>query len=461
MICSHMLAADAGMAVLNDGGNAVDAAIATALTLSVVDPPNCTLAGYGGYMVVKKPGDPNAEVVCFNTAVPKRYSPDDVADTPRITGFVYGPRSVSVPGVPAGLLKAHEQFGSVEFKTLCTSAIGIAKDGFKVGKNLAKALEWAGTQIAATNPAWRDIFAPGGAPFRLGDRLVQADLSKTLEYYAQSPSSFYTGPIGQKLVNDVQASGGVLESSDMAAMRAVVLPADRCEFQGYELQGTVSEESGFGILKDTVNSLTVAASGLRPTPKEYISALQRAWASRSAEFTTPKSPIQHTNHFCVSDAQGMMVACTFTLGPLWFGSLSVLEGTGLVLNCGMNLIRQNRRSGDFVVINNLTPVIGHDAQNRWYAAGTPGGTRIPAVVLRLFLETAVVGRSLQDAIDLPRIAVRPDGTPELEAIFDIDEPYKTLGAEDFYGPASIIRRDTNGDIEIGQDPRFEVGVAVS
>ncbi|MFZ9347106.1 MAG: hypothetical protein ACO24A_08375, partial [Burkholderiaceae bacterium] len=83
----------------------------------------------------------------------------------------------------------------------------------------------------------------------------------------------------------------------------------------------------------------------------------------------------------------------------------------------------------------------------------------PAVVMRLLVETALSGQSLQQAMDLPRIAVRPDGTAEFEAVLDYPGAFETLGAEDFYGPASIVRRDRDGILEIGQDPRFDIGVA--
>jgi gamma-glutamyltranspeptidase / glutathione hydrolase len=459
VMCSHQLAAQAGEHVLRTGGNAVDAAVATALALAVVDPPNCTLTGYGGYMTVKKPQDAQANVVDFNTTVPEGYDSGRCSEAPKINGFLYGGVSVSVPGVPAGLLAAHQCFGSKEFSSLAEHAITVAEDGFRVGKNLARALAWAHTVLPHTNAAWQEIFAPKGSVLREGDPLVQRDLAQTLRQYVAAPSSFYTGDIGSRLAQDVLDAGGVITANDMAQMRATVAVAATCVAGGCEIHGPPVDFSGFGIFKRAFEELVARGDVANLTVKDYVSALQNAWSWRRSEIQLPASPTQHTTHFCVVDASGFMVACTFTLGPLWFGSLRVLEGTGLVLNCGLNLIRQHRRSGELMMVNNLTPIVARDAQNRLYAAGTPGGTRIPAVVLRLFLESALAGRSLQEAMELPRIAARPDGTPELEAVFDFSEHYEALGAEDFYGPASVVRKDAQGELEIGRDPRFETGVA--
>lgn len=459
VMCSQQLAAQAGEQVLRDGGNAIDAAIATAFALTVVDPPNCALTGYGGYMTVKKPNDAQAHVVDFNTTVPKGYDPVLSSQSARINGFLYGGVSVSVPGVPAGLVAAHQRFGSREFSSLAEPAIAAAEDGFPVGKNLARALAWGQTVLPHTNAAWREIFAPRGSVLQEGEVLVQPDLAQTLRRFVAKPSSFYTDEIGSQLAQDVRDCGGVITSEDMAQMRATVALAATCVAKECEIHGPPIDFSGFGVFKRALEALVEGGDVMNLGVKDYVCALQDAWAWRRSEIQIPASPTQHTTHFCVVDASGMMVACTFTLGPLWFGSLRVLEGTGLVLNCGLNLIRQNRRSGELMMVNNLTPIIARDAQNRFYAVGTPGGTRIPAVVLRLFLESALAGRPLQDVMELPRIAVRPDGTPELEAVFDFGEHYETLGAEDFYGPASIVRRNTDGELEIGRDPRFETGVA--
>lgn len=458
VICSHPLAAQAGQRVLQDGGNAVDAAVATALAITVVDPPNCTLTGYGGYMTVQKVHDDRAMVVDFNTTVPRHLSVDALTAAPRLQGFLCGAPSVSVPGVPAGLAAAHREFGTRSFSSLATSAIAFAEEGFEVGRNLHKALAWVAPHLAQTNAAWRAVFAPTGTVLLQGDRLVQSDLAKTLRAYADAPMEFYTGPIGQQLVQATQQEGGLLSMEDMKAMQALVIPADHAGVAGLEVQGPPAEHSGFGILKHALAQLADTTPATRDVAA-YVAALQQAWSWRAALVQMPSAPVQHTNHFCVVDGQGMMVACTFTLGPLWFGSLQMLQGTGLVLNCGLNLIRQRRSNGEYLAVNNLTPVIAQDAQQRRYVAGTPGGTRIPAVVMRLLVETALSGQSLQQAMDLPRIAVRPDGTPEFEAMLDYSGAFETLGAEDFYGPASIVRRDRDGTLEIGQDPRFDTGVA--
>jgi gamma-glutamyltranspeptidase len=458
VICSHPLAAEAGQHVLQNGGNAVDAAVATALAITVVDPPNCTLTGYGGYMIVQNAQDDHAMVVDFNTSVPRKFSVEALSDAPRLHGFLCGASSVSVPGVPAGLASAHREFGTQSLSSLATSAIAFAEEGFEVGRNLKTALAWAAPHLAQTNAAWRAVFAPKGTVLKQGDRLVQSDLAKTLRMYSDSPTEFYTGSIGQQLVQATQQEGGLISMEDMTDMKAVVIPADRCSVAGLDVQGPPAEYSGFGILKHALAQLADTTPASRDATT-YVTALQQAWTWRGALVQTPYAPVQHTNHFCVVDTRGMMVACTLTLGPLWFGSLQMLQGTGLVLNCGLNLIRQRRSTGEYVAVNNLTPVAARDAQQRRYVAGAPGGTRIPAVVMRLLVETALSGQSLQQAMDLPRIAVRPDGTPEFEALLAYSGTFEILGAEDFYGPASIVRRDGDGTLEIGQDPRFDMGVA--
>lgn len=459
-ICSQPLAAQAGAEVMRRGGNAVDAAVSVAATLCVVDPANCGFAGYGGYMIIQSPGEGEAWTVDFNTSVPEGFRADHLARASRCGVFANGPLSVAMPAVPRGLEQAHRRFGSRSFSELLAPAIDAAERGFAIDRNLAKAIRWATRRSAAPEPEWARIFCPGGTPLREDDVLVQQDLANTLRGYAGSPETIYAQAPFAHLWNHLAQRTHDSWWYDRLASTVSVKRAEAVESGDMLVYGPTPHESGFGIFKTALayyleeSAAPAGRTGSSLDLAAFIGGLRLAWRERAAEYAETEPVTRHTSHFCVLDPDGMLVSCTFTHGPLWFGSGVVVPGTGLLLNCGLNLARYSWRRNTWVAVNNMTPVVAIADRGARYAIGAPGGSRIPAIVLKTTIESVLGGLPISTSIARPRISISPDGALECERDAGIEGSTRELTAEDFYGPASAIHvDDEGGGIDVGMDPR--------
>jgi gamma-glutamyltranspeptidase len=190
-------------------------------------------------------------------------------------------------------------------------------------------------------------------------------------------------------------------------------------------------------------------------------SLRYAWKRKNSVFATPSASTQHTSHFCVTDVNGGMVSCTFTHGPLWFGSGMTTPGTGVVLNCAANLFRKEVGSGEWLSVTNLSPNIMNRIDGTQIAYGGPGGSRIPAIVLQIILEMAKGGGDLSKAVNKKRVSVSLNGELELEDV-GLAEQYhaRRIFEKEYFGPTSAILRKRDGQIVVGADDRFETGVAL-
>ncbi len=466
VVCSHPLAADAGRAALMRGGNAVDAAIATALMLSVVDPANCGLGGYGGAMLVHPSIGDEPELIDFNTRPPSAMDASFRTTAPRCAGFMHRGPSVAPFAVAPGLLMAHRLFGKSEWASLVVPAIAAARDGIPVGPNLAAAIAWLMTQPAHAEGRLAALFSLHDHALHEGDTLIQADLARTLQAFAEDPQELTSGNVVREVCQSVHEDGGIIEPSDMRLLSPRHSPAELEMISGLQVFGASRDATGFGVLADGLSWLndhaeaSVSADGTVTFDNpSRARALQWAWARRRAG--QQQSVAQHTTHFCVADATGMLVSCTFTHGPLWFGSGLVAGKTGLIMNCGMNLMRAESNGGEWRAVNNLSPVIAVRASDRMrLVAGSPGGSRIPAIVMQIVLDHGLGGMPLDEAIQRPRLAVRPDGRIEAEEGVCMDAEMLPLYPADFFGPASAISALADGRIQVAADHRFAHGIAL-
>jgi gamma-glutamyltranspeptidase/glutathione hydrolase len=233
----HALATAAGLDALRDGGNAADAAVATALALAVVYPEAGNLAG-GGFAVVRMAapagqasGDAfTARALDFRETAPaaaRRTMYLGADGRPRPDASRVGPLATGVPGSPAGLYELHHAFGRLPWTRVVAPAIALARDGFVVDEHLHQLL---GTppirQPLASFPATARIWLPGGQPLAAGTRLRQPELAATLEdYAARGPAALTTGRVAAAVAAASRANGGVLSEADLAAYRPVWRPA--------------------------------------------------------------------------------------------------------------------------------------------------------------------------------------------------------------------------------------------
>ena len=463
IVCSNQIAADAGAEILRQGGNAVDAAVTVALSLCVVDPANCGIGGYGGFMLIQEGPNQAPHVIDFNTRVPSEFTPDLLLSAEKNGHFISGAATVAAPVVLNGLLTAHQQFGSKPFEELLNDPIASAKNGFVIGKNLNMALRWAESHEQSFSESFKAIFAPQGHWLKLGQQLVQADLANTLEQIQTNLGGyFYSGEFARQTCHYIQEAGGWLQQAHFDVATAEVYHGHQVRYGDNAIYGPNPLTSGYGIVCDALDYLSSKAYGSLSNVSDYIErvaeALRHGWEKKKTAFTRADTIQQHTTHFCVTDMQGMTVSCTFTQGPLWFGSGMLSPGTGVILNCAANLFRQIADSEEWLCITNLSPNIMLQKNGTNIASGSPGGSRIPAIILQIILEMAQENGDLSTAINRLRVSVTPSGALELEDA-ELAEQYKSrrIYVEEYFGPSSAILRDCHGDIQIGMDHRFDTG----
>ena len=456
----NAIASQVGMEVLLAGGNAVDAAVATAFALAVVHPEAGNIGG-GGFLLVRANG--TAAVYDFREQAPAAASAtmflkDGQYDRAR---HHQGALSVGVPGTVAGLAQAWHDGGRLPWKDLLRPAIGLAREGFMVSDGLARALKGE-LERMKPYPASIAQFSRGGVPYEMGDVLKQEDLAKTLVRIAESGTAgFYDGETAALIEREMKARGGLITREDLKRYAVYRRPALRGTYRDYEvltapppssggtgllqslnvLEGYDLKAMGFGssrylhhvaetlrrafadrarYLGDPgfVKELPVARLISKPYAAELRRTIQEAKASVSspASFEWPAES-DDTTHFSVVDAEGGAVALTYTLED-GYGSRIVVPGAGFLLNNEMgdfnagpgltdetgligtepNLAAPGKR-----MLSNMTPTILVKDGRAALVVGAAGGRRIPGTVLQIVLDVVDFGMNVQEAIDAPRI----------------------------------------------------------
>ena len=495
----HPLAARAGVEMLNRGGNAVDAAVATAFAIGVLEPWMSGLGG-GGYMVVGRPapsaaglplsdaGPPAAPgdaatVIEFGMRAPLAahagmFELEDGYDTElfgwrRVRGQanIHGPRSVAVPGVPAGLTLALQRLGTMPLAAVLQPAIALARDGFPV--------DWTTTlQVALDAATLRQyesaasLFMPDGLPIIPANTprpqlLKQPDLARTLEALAaEGPEVFYRGAVARRIVDGVRRLGGILEEEDFARYQAQAAPALVSGALGYdvmlssgpsggatlaEIAGLIAGSSLGGLGHNTAPYLHLLIEATHAafddrlrllsdeggwdalTNEAHLSARRSALGGRAAapaggrgaaggpaadrggpaldRAATGADPTS-TTHLCAADASGTMVSLTQTLLSR-FGSRVLVPGAGVLLNNGMMWFNpepghRNSAAPGRRPLANMTPAVVGVKGRPVFAVGASGGRRIIDAVLQLILNHIEFRMDVQAAIDAPRMDASGD-----------------------------------------------------
>ncbi len=390
VVSSSDLAADAGASVLAKGGNAVDAAVATAFAMAVTSPSNGNIGG-GGFMVVRLPNG-TATTFDYREMAPGKSTPTmylNAAGEIDMSLTQQGYLAPGVPGTVRGLAAAHKKFGKLAWKDVVAPAVELASKGFKLSKSLANGLnsEILGTErgpgrMAAFPASVAAYGKPGGGEWKEGDTIVLGDLGKTLAAIGtDGPDAFYKGWIADRIAEDMAANGGIITKADLANYVAKERAPIKGTFYGYDIIGMPPPSSGGIALVEMLNMLealnlqketrqSVRAIHLvveaqrrayldrarflgdadfvqvpidmltsKAHAKELIATITPNKASSSAELgkdilSTGKMPADEsmeTTHFSVVDKDGMAVSNTFTLEG-GYGSHVVIKGTGMILN---------------------------------------------------------------------------------------------------------------------------------
>src|SRR5438132_638330 len=227
-------ASEAGLRILQAGGNAVDAAVAVGYALAVVD-PCCGNIGGGGFMLIHR-ADGRDTLVNFRETAPQAARPDmflDAAGNPVRDRSLNGYLAAGVPGTVMGLDRALTEYGRLGRAQVMAPAIALARDGFILGEADVAILDARAERLAADPASARIFLRPGGSRYRLGDRLVQPDLAATLGLIAeQGPDAFYRGPIAAAVAAASAAQGGVLTAKDFAAYTVTEGAPVNCAYRG-------------------------------------------------------------------------------------------------------------------------------------------------------------------------------------------------------------------------------------
>jgi gamma-glutamyltranspeptidase/glutathione hydrolase len=450
-----------GLQVLQGGGNAVDAAVATALALAVTHPQAGNLGG-GGFFVIRM-ADGRTAAIDFREKAPKAahadmyLKADGSVDQDKVQ---FGATAAGVPGAPAGLLLALKKYGSKSLKDVAAPAIRLAREGFAVDQFLAGSLAEA-KQDLGRFPSTRKVFFKDDAPLRQGDLLTQPDLAETLQRFADKGfDGFYRGRTAELMQAQMQRDGGFVTADDMAAYEAKERPALRGSYRGHEVLTMPPPSSGGVCMLQMLAMLEghdLKAMGYGSSASIHLLAevMRRAYADRSrwlgdpdfyavpqdgllaaayakarmADFdASKKGPVQpglpaggkeseDTTHFSVVDVAGNAVACTTTINST-FGACCVVDGAGFLLNNEMddfsakpgtpnqfglvggkaNAIAPGKR-----MLSSMTPtIVSKDGELR-LVLGAPGGGRIITAVLQTLLNVVDHGMGLEQAVRAPRI----------------------------------------------------------
>jgi len=394
VVSVHELASQAGVGIMQAGGNAVDAAVATGFALAVVHPAAGNLGG-GGFMLIRM-ADGKAHFVDYREKAPAAAKPDMYLDAQGnvIEGASeIGYKSIGVPGSVAGMVFAEKKYGKLTLQQVMAPAIKLAREGYAL--SWGEARDFQGDSDLAKFPESRRIFQRDGNYYQPGDIFRQPDLARTLERIAAKPDDFYHGAVAHELAAAIQKGGGIITAEDLAQYEVKEREPIRGTYRGYEILSAPPPSSGGTVLVEALNILEgydLAKLGDRSSQSIHLTteAFRRAFFDR-AEFmgdpdfskipvaqlidkkyaaawresidpahasvskglkrpavfheleqyaATHPEPVgmhegQHTTHFSVVDADGDAVAVTTTINA-WFGSQVTAEGLGFLLNDEMD-----------------------------------------------------------------------------------------------------------------------------
>jgi len=460
---AHPLAAAAGARILGNGGNAFDAAAATAAALNVVEPYMSGLAGQGMatcYIAAEK----RVRSLNFMSRIPRQFPLDRLTNREQI---LRGPIAVGAPGNLAGWCEMVSTYGTRKLPELFAPAIGIARDGFSLIEFNAEEIGGATSELrgqAKLYPEWSRTYLEGigGGRPTIGAVLKQPDLATTLEALAaEGPSLMYGGALGKKVIERLAELGGCLTMDDLLDTKAhwmdpvaasyrgrtIHVPPPPCEAFQYLLTLRILE--GFDLARlprngtdhiDTVLRAIRVAAGVRiavgvPTQQKLAELLSDGHVESlrarvrdgkpvdgpTEQWTAPASE-GHTTSFSIADKGGNMVCVTQSLGSV-FGSGVVVPGTGVCLNnflywADVNPKSPNRvKQGDAMPIC-VAPSIVTDGDRPVLALGTPGSYGILQTQPQAIVQYIDFGLPLQQAIEAPRARLTDGRAVLLESRVD-------------------------------------------
>ncbi|HJT16321.1 MAG TPA: gamma-glutamyltransferase [Thermoanaerobaculia bacterium] len=451
-----VIASNVGADIMRRGGNAVDAAVAVALTLAVTWPEAGNIGG-GGFMLIRK-ADGTEEGIDYRERAPLAATRNMYLDANGNVikdASLVGYRASGIPGTIAGLALAHKRHGKLPWADVVEPARKLAAEGFVVSEYVERSInnKRVVERMKLFPDTWR-IFQRNGNPLKAGDVFVQPELAATLARIQKDPADFYRGDTARMIVADQQAHGGTLTAEDLAKYEPTVRKPLHSTYRGYEIVTFPPPSSGGIALIEMLNMLEtydLGAMGWHSSQEVHtvVEVMRRAYADRAkylgdtdfvsvpvagltstsyarkrlhdiVERATPSTKLPYeypeTTHFSIIDGDGNVVSNTYTLNES-YGSAVTVPGAGFLMNDEMddftskpgvpntygliqseaNAIQPNKRP-----LSSMTPTIVLKDGKVAFATGSPGGGTIINTVLQVITNVIDFGMNIQQAVDAAR-----------------------------------------------------------
>ena len=480
VVSQNQIATEVGYQILEQGGNAVDAATAIGFALAVTLPRAGNLGG-GGFMLIYDSSTKKVSTIDYRSAAPKKAKSEMFLN--KNGGVIrYGYIVTAVPGTVAGLIKAHEEHGNLSLQEVIEPSIDLASKGFRVTYDLFQALNFGKVSLLEDTTSKTKFYDSGQNTLPTDSLLIQPDLAKTLRLIStKGKDGFYKGKTAELISQASKTNGGLITQKDLASYEAKERTAIRTSYRGYQVVTMPPTASGGLVLLQTLNILenfNLREQGHNSANAIHLlsESMKRGYADRTRyhgdpdyfpvpidqlinkEYSkeralsidlnsvTPSSEIfpgkiivvdesPDTTHFSVIDSEGNAVSNTYTLGSS-FGSGVTVPGGGFLLNNQMRNFSHsygkserislstspaNRLQPGKRMISTQTPTMVFDPQgNLFMILGSPGGGRIPNIVAQVISNVIDHDMGYAEAVMAPRINQRLGGKLELETGFSRD-----------------------------------------
>jgi gamma-glutamyltranspeptidase/glutathione hydrolase len=442
VVAAHPLASVAGLRILEQGGNAADAAVAAGFAVSVVRPSMNSIGGRNQILIRNADGEVFG--IDGTTQVPEGY---DISTAPRAS---YGYATVGVPGALAGLMRLHSEHGTLPLETLMAPAIEYAENGFRLLSGQALFHRMTAEQLAETEGARTAYLKPDLSPYRAGDLLRQPVLARTLRSISQGGAdAFYQGEIAAAMAADMAANGGFLTLRSLNDYRAEDSRIVRGSYRGYELVALDIPASGaiaiqalhimenfsraefsteeWAVIVAHSIGLAVPDLGRLGSDSAAIRATSKEWAESQAEHiqigaavgsgAAPSSQTvqlhednpSYTTHLSVADSAGMVVSFTQTIGPA-MGSRVVTPGLGFLYAVTLGGYLSGEMQPGERARSGITPLLVLRDGEPVLVLGAAGGLRIISAVVQAVTRVVDDEMSFAEALAAPRVHPEFDST---------------------------------------------------
>lgn len=478
-----------GRDIMANGGNAIDAAVATALALTVTLPMMCSLGG-GGIMIYYDAASGQTVYLSFREVAPKYQTAEMWIEDSE--GNIIGDRkahgglSVGIPGEVAGLYRAWEDAGSMEWADLVQPSIDLARKGYRVVPEMRECISMYYDNFYNSRELSQIYLTEDGMVPDAGDIIVNEPMAKMLEIIRdQGADGFYSGPLAEAVIKEVQKAGGVMTMEDLAEYEPWYEPPVSCTYRDYTIYSSASPSSGGTFIIETLNILEnlptyefnsveywhqlcevqkmvwadrakymadtrfvdVPIAGL--TSKEYAETLAaKVDMTKTQDFSygNPREHIlgnKNTTSFSVADKDGNMCTITHTIND-WWGSSVYVNGYGFFMNDQLDdfdagIGFANSLEPGKAPLSSMSPTVVFDPNGKpFMTLGAPGGAQIYPRVVQAISNVIDYGMDVDSALNTPFIVAMSDVTYYYQNVDkELLSALEALGHDDFAVPPYI------------------------